>query len=168
MLDLFRTLPGIMNDIEGSELIKESVVFAAWRRIAGESLSDHAAPLRLNDTTLSIAVSNQMWQRQMKDLRPQMVFKINAALGAPLVTSIELRIDEAAVLRERSRWAAVPAVSEDLLRRQAEAELSDELRRAAAGIADDDLRKQFLLAAGNCLVRKKRVTSVGTRIDSDR
>ena len=157
MLDLFRTLPGILNDIEGSEMIRESVVFAAWRRIAGESLCDHAAPLRLQNTTLSIAVSNLMWQRQMMDLRNQMVFKVNAALGAPLVTSIELCIDEPAVLRERSKWAADPTESEAALRREAQAEVSPELLAAAREIEDDELRKQFLLAAGNCLVRKKRI-----------
>src|SRR5688500_9293034 len=155
MLDLFRTLPGLLKDIEGSELIKESVVFAAWRRIAGEGLCDHAVPLRLRDTTLSIAVSNVMWQRHMKDLRGQMVFRVNAALGAPMITSIDLRVDESAVLRERGKWAAEPTESEATLRREAQAEVSMELLTAARKIEEDELRKQFLLAAGNCIVRQK-------------
>ena len=157
MLDLFRTLPGILNDIEGSELIKESVVFAAWRRIAGEGLCDHAVPLKLQDTTLSIAVSNVMWQRHMKDLRGQMVFKVNAALGAPMITSIELRVDESAVLRERNKWSPDPVEWDASLRQEAQAEISPELLTASRGIEDEELRKQFLLAAGNCLVRKKRI-----------
>src|SRR5688500_9871155 len=141
MLDLFRTLPRILNDIEGSELIKESVVFAAWRRIAGAGVSDHAVPLKLLDTTLPIAGANVMWQRQMKDLRGQMVFKVNAALGAPMITSIELRIDESAVLRERSKWAAHPVASDASLRREAQAEISPELLDASRNIEDDELRK---------------------------
>lgn len=157
MLDLFRTLPGVLNSIEGAELINEAVVFAAWRRIAGEQLGDHAVPLKFEGSTLFVAVSNLMWQRQLKDLRGQMVFKLNAALGTALVSSIELCIDESAVLRERAKWAK--HVTDDDSRREAEQEITPELAAAADRIADDELRKQFLLAAGNCLVRRSRKRS---------
>lgn len=156
MLDIFRTLPGILDDIEGSEMIREAVVFAAWRRIAGDGLTEHTVPLKLENGRLFIAVSNLMWQRQLKDLCGQMVFKLNAALGTPAVTFIELRIDEQAILNLRSKQSG-PSDSE--LRSQAEKEISPELVAAANGIADDELRRQFLLAAGNCLVRRRLVNS---------
>ena len=63
MLDIFRTLPGILGDIEGVEVVREAVVFAAWRRIAGESLTAHAVPVALENGTLKVAVSNLNWQR---------------------------------------------------------------------------------------------------------
>lgn len=153
MLDIFRTLPGIFDDVEGAEMVREAVVFAAWRRIAGEGLIEHAVPLRLEKGRLFIAVSNVMWQRQLKDLCAQMVFKINAALGTPTVTYIELRIDEEAVRSSRSE-EAIP--SEDEFRRAAEMEISRELVSAAESIKDEELRRLFLSAAGNCLVRKKK------------
>ncbi len=156
MLDIFRTLPGILDDVEGSEMIREAVVFAAWRRIAGDGLAEHAVPLKLENGRLFIAVSNLMWQRQLKDLCGQMVFKLNAALGTPAVTFIELQIDEQAVLDLRSKQSG-PSDAE--LRSLAEKEISPELVDAANGIADDELRRQFLLAAGNCLVRRKLVSS---------
>ena len=155
MLDLFRTLPGLLSDVEGSELVREAIVFAAWRRIAGDALAEHAVPVRLDKSRLSIAVSNLMWQRQLKDLCAQMVFKLNAALGSPLVTFIELTIDESAVLRERAKWSNPNP--DDQMRREGEKEISPEIAAAADGIPDEELRKQFLLAAGNCLVRKKRL-----------
>jgi len=152
MLDIFRTLPGIFEDVEGAEMIREAVVFAAWRRIAGEGLVEHAVPLRLEKGRLFIAVSNQMWQRQLKDLCGQMVFKLNAALGTPTVNYIELQIDEQAVRASRPESSML---SEEEFRTEAEKEISPELASAAAGIADEELRRQFLLAAGNCLVRKR-------------
>ncbi|HUR97529.1 MAG TPA: DUF721 domain-containing protein [Pyrinomonadaceae bacterium] len=153
MLDIFRTLPGIFDDAEGAEMVREAVVFAAWRRIAGEGLVEHAVPLRLEKGKLFIAVSNLMWQRQLKDLCGQMVFKLNAALGVPTVSYIELQIDEHAV---RSRRSGQAPPDEAELRSAAEKEISPELARAAEGIADVELRRQFLLAAGSCLVRRKR------------
>jgi hypothetical protein len=151
MLDIFRTLPGILDNIEGAEMVREAVVFAAWRRIAGDALAEHAVPLRLTNGRLFIAVSNLMWQRQLKDLCGQMLFKLNAALGTPTVNFIELEIDEQAVLSQRSKDSAL---SESEFRMQAEREISPELANAADAIEDAELRRTFLLAAGNCLVRK--------------
>ena len=150
MLDLFRTLPGVLGDAEKMAEIRQAIVFAAWRRVAGETLGEHAVPAELNDSTLVVAVANSTWQRHLQDLCGQMVFKLNAALRAPLVTFIELRIDENAVNAERVTR------DESELRRMAELEISPELKSAANNIADEELRKQFLLAAGNCLVRRGR------------
>lgn len=151
MLDIFRTLPGVLNNIEGSELILEAVVFATWRRIAGDQLGEHAVPLRLDGATLCIAVSNLMWQRQLKDLAGQMLFKLNAALGSPTVSFIEFEIDELAVKSSRAQ------TSEPASAKEIENAITPELARAAATIGDEDLRRQFLLAAGNCILRRDRM-----------
>jgi len=156
MLDLFRTLPGLVKEIEGSELIRDALVFAAWRRIAGEGIAEQAVPVKLENSTLFIAVANQTWQWHLKDLAGQLLFKLNAAVGSPVVNFIDFEINEAAVIGSRRRSG--PS-DEYELRRAAEAAISPELEKAAAGIEDSELRRQFLLAAGNCLVRKKRLTS---------
>ena len=152
MLDIFRTLPGLLDDVEGAEVMLEAFVFAAWTRIAGDGLAEHTVPLKLENGRLFIAVSNLMWQRQLKDLCPQMLFKLNAALGRPTVSFIELQIDEQAVLASRT---AESGLNEREFRFKAQDEISPELARAADRIEDDELRRQFLLAAGTCLVRKR-------------
>ena len=85
-----------------------------------------------------------------------MVFKLNSLLGASTVSYIEFEIDEAAVLEARRSQGGV---NESELRRLAELEITPELQQAAAKIEDEELRKQFLAAAGNCLVRKARTES---------
>src|SRR6188472_2229384 len=152
MLDIFRTLPGILGDMEGVEVVREAVVFAAWRRIAGESLTAHAVPVGLENGTLRIAVSNLNWQRNLKDQCGQMLFKLNAVLRSPIVTYIELQIDEQAVLNSRTG----PRSPDDAFRAAAEKEVTSDLTQAAASIEDEELRRQFLLAAGSCLVRRKK------------
>src|SRR5688500_15406683 len=152
MLDIFRTLPGLVQEIDGDDALREAMVFAAWRRIAGEALAGHTAPVKLEKATLSVAVANLTWQRQLKDLCGQMLFKLNAVLGAPTVSFIELRIDEPAVRRERARTSQV---DESAARSRAAEEITTELLRAAETMADEDLRRQFLAAAENCLVRRR-------------
>ena len=150
MLDLFRTLPGLMSAIEGSDEIRAALVFAAWRRIAGDALAGHTAAVRLEGSTLVVAVASLTWQRHLKDLGGQMLFKINAALGAPMVSFIQLDIDEAAVIRERGQGTRRADLD-----RLAEREITPELELAASKIEDEELRKLFLAAAGCCLARKK-------------
>lgn len=153
MLDLFRTLPALMRDIEGAETVRAAVVFAAWRRVAGENLAEHAVPVRLDAATLTVAVSGITWQRHLKDLAGQMLFKLNATLGTPMVSYLEFEIDEASVAEIRRHVRPKDDTDE---RRTAEQMISPELIEASAKIQNPKLRRQFLLAAGNCLVRRDR------------
>ena len=85
-----------------------------------------------------------------------MIFKINSLLGQAVVTFIEFRVDEKTVLAERkSKSANLPTVEE--LEEMALDEVSAKLRHSADAINDDNLRYQFLLAAGSCLARKKKL-----------
>lgn len=151
MLDLFRTLPALMNELEDSGELRSAMVFAAWRRIAGPSLAEHGIPTRFENARLVVSVSNRTWQMHLKDLAGQMLFKINAALGSPVVSYIEFEVDEAFV-RERAGTDR----SEQDFGREAEKALTPNLLAAAEKIDDVELRKQFLLAAGKCLVRRDR------------
>ncbi len=155
MLDLFRTLPGLVKEIEGSDVIREALVFAAWRRIAGEGIVEQAVPVKLENTTLFVAVASQTWQWHLKDLAGQLLFKLNAAVGSTVVNFINFEINEAAVIGARTRSGSL---DESELSRMAEEAITPELADAAAGIEDAELRRQFLLAAGNCLVRRERIS----------
>lgn len=152
MQDLFRTLPAILNDVEGSEAIREGMVFAAWKRIAGEGLAAQTVPLRLEGAKLIIAVSTKTWQRHLSDLSPQMLFKLNAAVGDRSVEFIEFLIDPARVEKLRTSFVET---NDDAAR----SELTLELRESAKAIEDEGLREQFLAAAANCLARKRRMTN---------
>ena len=154
MLDLFRTLPGLIKEIDNSDELRTALVFAAWRRIAGDGLAEHAVPARLEGSTLFIAVANLMWQRQLKDLAGQMLFKLNAAVSSPVVSYIEFEIDE-----DRVREASRSQVDEEAFQREAQRAITPDLVDAAAKIEDEELRKQFLLAAVSCLVRRDQMRS---------
>jgi hypothetical protein len=85
-----------------------------------------------------------------------MIFKINSALGQALVTFIEFRIDDATIQTERAKHRK-NLINEDELREIALEEVTPKLRACADTIKDDNLRYQFLLAAGGALARKKNM-----------
>lgn len=156
MQDLFRALPKLLKEFEDTEEIREAVAFAAWRRIAGESLCEHTVPFRLFNKHLIIAVADKMWKRHLESLSGQMIFKINSVLGQAVVTFIEFRIDEATVEAERAKHRK-NLMSDEEQREIALEAVTPKLRHSADAIEDDNLRYQFLLAAGSCLARKERM-----------
>lgn len=156
MNELFRALPALLREFDDNETVREAVTFAAWRKIAGESLRQHAVPFQLNQKRLTVAVKSETWRKHLEHLSGQMIFKINSALGSAVVTYIEFRVDEAAVEKENYK-AKKPMLSDEELEEIALDEVTQKMRRSADAIKDDNLRYQFLLAAGSCLARKKKL-----------
>ena len=153
MNELFRALPALLKEFDDSPEVREAVIFAAWRKIAGENLREHAVPFHLFNKHLVIAVMSETWKKHLVSLSGQMIFKINSVLGQALVTFIEFRIDEKTVLEERRKYGKQTA--NEITDEAALDEVTEKMRFAADSIKDDNLRYQFLLAAGSCLVRKK-------------
>lgn len=156
MQDLFRALPKLLKQFEDTEEVREAVVFAAWRKIAGESLSGHTVPFRLFNKHLIIAVADKMWKRHLEDLSGQMIFKLNSILGQPVVTFIEFRIEAATLEAERAKFQKQKLSDAEMVEIALD-EITPQMRHSADAIADDNLRYQFLLAAGSCLARKNRL-----------
>jgi hypothetical protein len=156
MHELFRALPALLKEFDDNDDVREAVVFAAWRRIAGETLRERAVPIRLYKKHLVIAVMSETWKKHLQQLSGQMIFKINSVLGSAIVTFIEFRVDEKTVADERAQDRKM-TVSEAKLQENALNEVTAKMRRSADAIKDDHLRYQFLLAAGSCLARKKNI-----------
>ncbi len=156
MKELFRLLPNLLKEFEDNPKVREAVIFAAWRKIAGESLSEHAVPLRLSNKHLTVAVADERWAKYLKDLCGQMIFKLNSSLSQAAVTFIDFAIDEEFVTADREKRRG-KTFDENELRQLALKQLTPKLKSKASAIKDTNLRDQFLLAAGSCLARKERL-----------
>ena len=154
MDELFQALPKLLRAAGESEEVQEAASFAAWRRVAGEALRGCAVPFRLYRKTLVVSVPDATWKRQLEQVSPQLVFRLNSLLGQAVVTYVEFRVDPQTVRDERARLARSPY--ERLTREEAALRRSAELGDAAAAIHDEDLRRRFLLAAGSCLNRSRQ------------
>lgn len=154
MQDLFRTLPTLLKEFDDNETVRRAVVFAAWRKIAGESLAEHTAAINLNKKHLTVAVVGERWEKYLKDLSGQMIFKLNSALGQAVVTFIEFCVDEKAVLEEREKRGGKVFDETELLK-LANKQLSPQLRAKSKTIKDESLRQEFLRAASVCLAKKE-------------
>jgi predicted nucleic acid-binding Zn ribbon protein len=147
---LIKTLPAILRASGASEEVSEACSIAAWKHAVGEGLSGHAVPVQLLNHTLIVVVADNIWKRQLEQMRGQFLFRLNAVLGQPLVKSIELRVDPKTLARLRGPGTL--ANHNQNVNYQAPAELLS----AAAEIDDVQLRRAFLGAAASCVRRLER------------
>jgi len=148
---LFRALPALLEALPDNEIVREAVVFAAWRKSAGEQLEQHTAPVSLVENRLTVAVADRSWQRNLASLSSQMIFKINAVLGSAVVTYIDF-ITDAERFDNSNAQPSERDVGDSL------AQVTPDLLRSAGAITDEKLRREFLAAAAGCLSRKDKIS----------
>jgi hypothetical protein len=141
MIDLTHLLPKLVRS--NPELAAK----LAWSRAAGEGLRRNAVPVRLEGTTLIVAVADALWQKQLESMAGELLYRIKKLLGGG-VSQIVFRISPADVSKAQS-----PEPEEPRNPRR-ESALPTELLFAAGSIADEELRKRFLRAADNLIARR--------------
>ena len=154
MEELFQSLPKLVRAAGEAEEVVEAAAFVAWRRVAGEALRGCAVPFRLYRKTLVVSVPDATWRKQLEQVAPQLVFRLNSMLGQAVVTYVEFRVDPKTVRQERERLGRTEY--ERLVREEDALRRAGEINEAANAIHDEDLRRRFLLAAGSCMNRRSR------------
>ena len=147
MNQLIKSLPTVLRASGNAAEVAEAAAIAAWKHAAGDGLKEHAVPLRLENRTLTVAVADRIWQRQLNSMRGQMLFRINSILGQPLVSALDFVIDPKLVKPRVEQTED----QDELL----DNEVPLELWSAVSAIHDKELRKSFLKTALLALKRKK-------------
>ena len=146
MNQLIKSLPTILRAAGDSEEVAEAAAIAAWKHAAGDGLKGHAVPVKLENRTLTVAVADTIWQKQLNLMRGQLLFRVNTILGQPLVSAIDFVIDP--------RLATAHAEQETSKEEPLDNEVALELWSAANAIHDKELRKSFLKTATLSLKRR--------------
>jgi predicted nucleic acid-binding Zn ribbon protein len=145
MDSLIKALPAVLKAAGAPEEVAEAACVAVWKQAVGDGLSSHAVPIQLRDKKLVVAVEDNLWKKQLEQMRGQLLSRLNYVLGQTLVTSIELRIDPGGLAATRN--------SPPELKPKINRTIPVELVSAAAEIEDAGLRRAFLGAATSCINR---------------
>lgn len=146
MDSLIKALPALLKASGAPEEVAEAACVAVWKHAVGDGLSSHAIPIQLRDQKLTVAVEDELWKKQLEQMRAQLLSRLNYVLGQTMVTSIELRVDPKTLAASRE-----PAP--ESRRTEIDRSVPVELVSVAAGIEDNDLRRAFLGAATSCIRR---------------
>jgi hypothetical protein len=146
MNQLIKSLPGVLRAAGNAEEVAEAAALAAWKHVAGDGLKEHAVPVKLVDRTLTVAVADAIWQKQLHSMRGSLLFRLNTLLGQPVVSTIDFVIDATLV---KTRTEQPKPIEQPL-----DIEVPLELWSAANAIHDKELRRNFLKTAMASLRRK--------------
>ena len=146
MNQLIKTLPQVLRASGNSNEVVEAAAIAAWKFAAGDGLKEHATPSKLEKGTLTVSVSDAIWQKQLHLMRGELLFRVNSILGQAVVHELEFVIDP-----KLAKTRAEQAKEEPL-----DTEVPLELWSAANAIQDKELRKRFLKTATISLKRRDR------------
>ncbi|MCS6884679.1 MAG: DUF721 domain-containing protein [Blastocatellia bacterium] len=150
MQDLTKILPQLLKTANCSDDFVESACIFAWKMSAGEAVCHATLPFKLVKRTFLVKVSDETWKKQLQLISGQLLFKINALLGTPLITHIEFLVDAEAVKRARKAKSFSPT----------EAYLDPELVKFSSVIHDESLREQFLKAASKYLQAQQQTSKL--------
>ena len=145
MEELIKTLPAILRSIGDDPEVATAATITAWRRAAGDGLRQHAVPVALNNGVLVVAVADAVWQKHMRPMLKELIYKTNTILGQPLVKQVDLSVDAKMVNPRRT-------MSTDRTAHEVPAEIAS----AADAIGDATLREKFIRAATDTLSRRQR------------
>jgi len=151
MNQLIKSLPQVLRAAENAEEVAQAAAIAAWKHAAGDGLKDHAVPVKLENRTLTVAVGDIIWQKQLHAMRGQMLFRVNSILGQPIVSAIEFVVDPKVA---KARPETLKPAEQPL-----DNEVPLELWSAANAIHDKELRKSFLKTAMASLKRNANHSS---------
>lgn len=85
---LRNTLAGYRRGADG-EL---SRIFDLWTDAVGGAIADNTQPAAFKGRLLVVHVNSSAWLHQLRFLKADIIEKVNAALGKPLVDEIQFRI----------------------------------------------------------------------------
>jgi hypothetical protein len=149
--NIITLLPRLVEAAAGNSEIVESAAKIAWSRAVGDGIRSNAAPLRLDDHKLVIAVADAIWQTQLKAMSAELLARINRLLGRDIIKSLDFRIDPRSLQKlSRQTARATFAATE-----RATVSVPVEVLAAAGEIQDEALRQRFLAAAGSVIARRE-------------
>jgi hypothetical protein len=79
------------SKIPAGSLTPEELACAAWAPAVGKKIAAHAAAVTLVRGCLTVEVEDNIWQRQLNTLRPQIIRRIQEISGPELVQDIAFR-----------------------------------------------------------------------------
>lgn len=81
-------LGGVIKANSNPGELMRATIAARWATIVGATLADHCNPTTLTNGELTIQCESTAWATQVKMLAPQLVAKINQAVGQGSVTRV--------------------------------------------------------------------------------
>jgi len=108
-------LPAVMSGLGVAAPMQSARLFSKWAEIVGADVAERCRPVSLKDGLLRIKTDSAIWAAEFRYLAPEVIKRVNAELGAPLVREIKLWVDQVhgGVTRPRGSGSRAPEAGDD-------------------------------------------------------
>jgi len=123
-------LPQVYRKLAREAADEEALLLSLWPVVVGEKVAARTRAARLFGATLIVETVAQDWRRQLAQMSGEIVARLNAAAGKPVVKDVEFRVTVKAAPLAPRRASSATGFEQD----------------EAAAIADPHLRRMYRLS----------------------
>jgi hypothetical protein len=128
------TLGRILKSRGMEARLHEYRILGLWGRTVGPAIARHARPQTLRGSKLVLTVDSPAWMQQLSLMKPEIIEKLNRALGRATVKDLTLKLGE---FGPPGREAA----EEKPVRAELSSEDREKIGHYVRGISDTDTRE---------------------------
>lgn len=92
MKRLGAVLPSVLSHHHLSHRLREFKVLTQWEEAVGISVAHHATAVDIQKGQLTVRVDHPIWSHQLSLLKPSLMARLNAAVGASVVSDIRFSL----------------------------------------------------------------------------
>ena len=85
-------IDGVLKNYRSKPDFELTEIWRLWDETVGESIAQNARPAAFKGKLLIVHVISSTWIHQLQFLKTDLMAKINAALGKPLIQEIKFKI----------------------------------------------------------------------------
>lgn len=102
-LSLGEALEGVIEDRGWGTQVNVHLLLGRWPELVGDAVAEHSTPEAYRDRVLVVRTSSTNWAAQLRLMAPQILAKMNAALGDGTVRRVQILGPEAPSWRHGPR-----------------------------------------------------------------
>lgn len=128
--------------------LHEYRIVGRWEKIVGRVIAHHAQPVSLRGKNLVVAVDSSAWMQQLSMLKPELLAKLDAGLGAGAVRTIVFKIGNVTIpTREVIEPGGVPNLDGEEIKK---------IEMFVQEVRDSDIRASLQRLIEKDMVNKKK------------
>jgi hypothetical protein len=81
-------LTQVLNAQGMEQKFREYRAWEIWEQVVGPQIASHARPLRMREGVLEVRVDQPIWMQQLRLMAPEILQKLNRALGEELIRDL--------------------------------------------------------------------------------
>lgn len=129
-------------------------IVTGWEKIVGPVISQQTKPEKIRNKTLYLKVSSPIWMQQLQFMKPELIEKVNAALGKEAVHNIFFNVGVIEPQPVKTRKEAFRLQEDEFPLKLRDKRI---IREALAGIKDPELGKAIERAMRKGIIRRKMI-----------